>query len=275
MNKVNILKIRLDSIEKKEYEKIFHDFTESGNHTICTPNPEIIIKAQKDKDLNKILNQTSSLNITDGIGLVWAAKYLNTKPVFDKYISYLYFMIVWFLSIIFMPIYTRFGNRPIKARVSGSDFIWDMAEYASKNHLEIFFVGGEPTVAERCSLKLQTDLPDLRVAGVHSGSIEDTEEIVGAIKKSKADILFVAYGAPKQEKWLAANLRQTGCRIGMGVGGSFDFVAGIKPRAPIWVQKLGFEWFFRLIIEPRRIVRQMAIPKFMFLVLIEKLKGER
>ncbi len=272
---MNILKIRLDAIEKKEYEKIFHDFSMSGTHIICTPNPEIITRAQKDRELFKILNHSSSLNITDGVGLIWAAKYLNTKPAFDKYISFFYFLAVWFLSIIFMPVYTRIGNRPIKARVSGSDFIWDLSEYASKNRLEIFFVGGEPTVAERCSLKLQTDLPDLRVVGVHSGSIKDTEEIVEAIKKSKADIVFVAYGAPKQEKWLAANLKHTGCRIGMGVGGSFDFVAGIKPRAPVWLQKLGFEWLFRLIIEPRRIARQMAIPKFMFLILIEKLKGAK
>jgi N-acetylglucosaminyldiphosphoundecaprenol N-acetyl-beta-D-mannosaminyltransferase len=110
------------------------------------------------------------------------------------------------------------------------------------------------------------------VAGVHSGPSDEVGDIVSSIKKSRADVVYVAYGAPKQEKWLAANLSNTGCKIGIGVGGTFDFIAGIKPRAPIWIQKLGFEWLYRLAIEPKRIIRQMAIPNFIIKVFLVKLR---
>ena len=175
-------------------------------------------------------------------------------------------------TILFYP---RYLSKPISERLSGSDYIWDLSKLAAKNHLSIFLLGGDPTVPEQAALKLQTDVINLYLAGTYEGSakIEDEEKIVSLIKKSEADILFVAYGVPAEELWLERNLRKTGAKIGIGVGGTFDFLAGRKPRAPKFIRSIGLEWLYRLIIEPRRFRRQMALPKLVWRVFKEKIKN--
>ncbi|MFW5772992.1 MAG: WecB/TagA/CpsF family glycosyltransferase, partial [Phototrophicaceae bacterium] len=105
--------------------------------------------------------------------------------------------------------------------------------------------------------------------GVYSGSPapEDEDDIVARVNASDADVLFVAYGAPRQDKWIARNLPRLNVAVAMGVGGSFDFIAGVMPRAPLWMQRAGIEWLYRLMLQPSRIGRMMRLPRFVLAVL--------
>jgi N-acetylglucosaminyldiphosphoundecaprenol N-acetyl-beta-D-mannosaminyltransferase len=211
------------------------------------------------------------LNIPDGVGVLWAAWFSSLK--FSKnYASIIPIFLTWLGSILLIPFYPRLFREPLPERIPGSDFIWPIVRLAAEKKYRVFLLGGAPTIAERVALKLQTVIPDLRIAGVHSGGPKESEEIVECINKSRADIVIVAFGAPKQEKWLHKYLPKTYCKIGIGLGGTFDFIAGTRKRAPIFFQKTGLEWLYRLIQEPKRIKRQLAIPILMGKVLAEKIK---
>jgi len=274
MKRVRILNVNIDAATRQEasehLEKLFEAKVPA---IICTPNTEIVIKAQDDPELLEILNIVSKLNIPDGIGIVWAARFLSLKAPSTPYLRQVIICLQWILTVIGLPLFPHLFRAPIPERIPGSEFIWDVVNFAKEHKHKVFLLGGGPTVAERCALELQTKLPELRVAGVYSGSPAETAKIIEIVRKSKADILLLAFGAPKQEKWLSANLAKTGCRIGIGLGGTFDFIAGVRKRAPRWVQRIGFEWLYRLAQEPKRLVRQLAIPMFMFKVLGAKMKG--
>ncbi|HOX41426.1 MAG TPA: WecB/TagA/CpsF family glycosyltransferase [bacterium] len=268
-----ILGIKISTLTLAKTEQAFFDFMkEGGKSLLATPNVEFIMKAQKDKGFKKILNEKSRLNLPDGFGMLWAARFLSLSAPGSAGIKQIIILLQWLGSIILIPFAPGFFKKPIPEKISGADFVWNIAKIAAKNKYRIFLLGGAPTVAERAALKLQTDIIDLRIAGVHSGTPEQSREIVEAVNRSKADILLVAFGAPKQEKWLAQYLDRTCAKVGIGVGGTFNFIAGTKQRAPKWMRESGLEWFHRLIIEPSRIRRQLAIPKFMWLVLLDKVR---
>jgi N-acetylglucosaminyldiphosphoundecaprenol N-acetyl-beta-D-mannosaminyltransferase len=144
---------------------------------------------------------------------------------------------------------------------------------AAKSGARVFLLGAQPGIAERAAEKLIQRIERLEIAGCYAGSpaIEEEEEICARINASRTQILFVAYGPPKQELWIARNAaRLQNISIAMGVGGTFDTLAGIAPRAPKWMRDAGFEWTYRLLREPWRIKRQMSIPYFMWLVMTRK-----
>lgn len=273
MDKTLILGTRIDNLTVEEaVQKIAKLCSQKTASLISTPNVEFIINAKHDNYFRTILNHESKLNLPDGIGLLWAAKFKTLPLPKVPVLREIAILLEWVATLMFLPIYPRWFHHPLREKISGSDFIWPLAKMAAKEKLRLFLLGGAPTVAERVALKLQTDIYGLRIAGVHSGSPDETEEIIDAINKSKADILLVAFGSPKQEIWLNSYLKKTICKIGMGVGGTFDFIAGVKPRAPFWMRRVGLEWLFRLAIEPHRWKRQLAIPKFIWLVLIERFR---
>lgn len=272
MNEIKILDIKINNISFAAANQKLEMFLKSKTSAlICTPNAEMIVAATKDPYLKDILNERSNLNLPDSFGLLWAARFEALPVPKIKILRELTIFLEWIISIILIPFLPCLYHRPIPEKISGSDFIWEITKFSDVNRLKIFLLGGGPTVTERAALELQTKNPDVKIAGVHSGSSENYNEINSAIRKSRAEILLVAFGAPKQEKWLAENLSKTGCKIAIGLGGTFDFVSGMKKRAPKWMQKSGLEWLFRLIQEPSRLKRQLALPEFLFLVLLEKL----
>ncbi len=212
---------------------------EEGQHFICTPNPEIVMEAQKDKELMNILHEADMV-IPDGIGVVWASKYSEIR---------------------------------LKERVAGYDLTQNlMAELAATGETFYFF-GSAPGVASAAARMMMKKYPGLKVAGVHNGYFDEKEEkkIIQDIKTKSPSILLVGLGAPKQEKWIYDNIRLVGAKVAIGVGGSFDVMAGNVKRAPKIFQKLGLEWFHRLITQPTRWRRMMRLPKFALTVL--KTKG--
>jgi exopolysaccharide biosynthesis WecB/TagA/CpsF family protein len=235
-----ILGIRTDNINYDQALSLIEGFVVSGTpHQVVTVNPEFIVAAQSDDDFRRILN-ASSLALPDGAGLLWAARFLG---------------------------------HPLQERVTGTDTVQRVAALAAQKGYSLFLLGAAPGVAVATAARLCETYPGLRIVGTHAGSpaLGEEDEIVHMIQKAKPDILFVAYGAPQQDKWIARNLERLEVPVAMGVGGAFDFISGRAKRAPRWLQRLGLEWLHRLFHEPWRWRRMLALPRFVWLVMRERL----
>lgn len=223
---MNILGILIDNITKIEaLQKIEQFLFDSKQHHIATPNPEMVMAAQKDKEFLEILNR-ADLAVPDGIGLILASRYLK---------------------------------QPLSQRITGVDLMLDICKIAEQKNYSIYLLGGENGVAKKAANELQKKFPKLKIAGAESGGkIEisnfiQTSNLIKKINFARPEILFVAFGAGKQEKWIAHNLiNLSSVKIAMGVGGAFDFIAGKVKRAPPWVRNLGFEWLWRFFLQPWR-----------------------
>lgn len=202
---------------------------------LVTLNPEMLMRARVDAAFWQLLQHTD-LNVPDGIGLVWAMRRRGVA---------------------------------VPERVAGSDLFEVLCARAAQRGWRPYLLGAAPGVAEKAAAVLCARYPGLQVAGCYAGSPapEEEEAIVARIRESGADILFLAYGSPQQELWLGRNLARTGARLGIGVGGAFNFVAGVTPRAPLWMRRAGLEWLHRLLHQPWRWRRQIVLPLFVWLVL--------
>jgi N-acetylglucosaminyldiphosphoundecaprenol N-acetyl-beta-D-mannosaminyltransferase len=160
---------------------------------------------------------------------------------------------------------------PLPERVPGSELVYNLAELAAQEGWRLFLLGAGPGVAEEAATIFQSRYPELRIAGTYAGSpnLTENDAIVRRINNSRADMLFVAYGAPNQDKWIARNRESLPTiKLALGIGGSLDFVTGQAQRAPHWIQDLGLEWLHRLILEPWRWRRMLALPRFALKVLL-------
>jgi len=231
-----ILGVPIHDVTIEETLALIDQFVHDGvPRQICTVNPEFIMQAQKDLEFQQILKQ-SALNLPDGIGVVWAAKRLG---------------------------------QPVRERVAGSDLVGELADRAQTTGWRIFLLGAAEGVAEQAAIKLRERYPQTHIVGAYAGSprLEDEADIAARIRSSVANVLLVAYGAPQQDKWIARNLERTGVSVAMGIGGSLDFIVGTQKRAPQWMQRVGLEWLYRLVREPWRWRRQLALPRFVWRVL--------
>ncbi len=212
---------------------------EGGPHQLCTVNPEFVMAARRDAEFMAVLC-AADLCLPDGVGLLWAARVLG---------------------------------QPLRERVAGSDLVPLVAAEASRQGWALFLLGAAEGVAGKAAATLQTANPGLRVTGVWAGSPHPAEEesIVARIRAAHPHILFVAYGAPAQDKWIARNRARLGVPVMMGVGGALDFIAGAAVRAPRWMQRAGLEWLHRLAREPWRWKRMLALPRFVAAVLLYNL----
>ena len=218
----NILGVNVHAVTNAQTLELIEQFIAEGTpHQLTTVNPEFVVAAQKDDEFRQIINQ-SVLALPDGIGLVKAAKFL--------------------------------GQTPLPERVAGSDLVVKLAELSHQKGYRIYFLGAWEGVAEKAVENLRQRFANLQVAGMFSGSPapEANEAIVKRILPTQADILLVAYGAPKQDKWIARNIDRLQIPVCVGVGGSFDFLAGTAKRAPVWIQRIHLEWLHRLITQPWR-----------------------
>ena len=205
---------------------------------IVAINPEKVMAAQEQEDVRRALEQ-AFLRIPDGIGVLWASRHLGGT---------------------------------IRSRVTGADLFEDVCALAAKRHWPVFLLGSRPGVAEEASGHLVQRFPGFVVAGAMHGYVKEEgwPEVLETIRGSGARLLFVAMGSPRQEKWLNRHFDATGATIGFGIGGSLDALTGKVRRAPRWAQQAGLEWLWRLILQPSRIGRQMALPRFAWRVLRDK-----
>ncbi|HUY96793.1 MAG TPA: WecB/TagA/CpsF family glycosyltransferase [Verrucomicrobiae bacterium] len=205
---------------------------------VVTLNPEILMQARRLPDLRAVVRR-AGLVLADGQGIVWAARRLGL-PALD--------------------------------RVAGVDLLEDLAQLAAQRGWRLFLLGAAPGVAWAAASRLQARHPALVVAGTAAGSAAaaDGPALAREIAGTRADILAVAFGAPRQELWLDRQLVATGCSVGIGVGGSLDVLAGRVPRAPAWLRGRGLEWAWRLLRQPRRLPRMLRASPFFWLVWRER-----
>lgn len=233
---VNILGINFLSITNKQFvDQLKTDSNLHLNRFVVTANPEIVLAARKDKEYANIINSADYV-VADGIGIIKGAKILK---------------------------------KPLPERVTGYDTMLSLLSWANQEHKKIYFLGAKPEVAQTLSSKIKETYPGIHIAGINDGYFKDDSYIVETIKNSNPDIIFVALGFPKQEFFINEH-RHISDSIWMGVGGSFDVLAGYSKHAPIFWQKHHLEWFYRLLQEPQRIIRMMALPKYMLLIYRKK-----
>ena len=206
------------------------------SHYIVTPNPEIVELCREDKSLLETVN-AADMVLPDGIGIYYGAKLLGT---------------------------------PLRARLPGIDFAAHLMDAMAKKRQSLFLLGAKPGVAERAAEKLRRAHPGLLIAGTADGYFKDDARAAETIRASGADVAFVCLGAQKQELWMAAHAGETGPCLLIGLGGCLDVFSGDVKRAPVLFQRLGLEWFHRLLSDPRRLGRMMKLPRFMLHVLREK-----
>jgi len=242
---IKIMDVRFNNVSMNE--AIEYILTNNKKGCICTPNPEMLLEAQNNHQFLKVLNN-SLLNIPDGIGILWAATQIHNKNSRLKAL----------LELPFIAIAPNRFKKVLKERVTGTDLLQKICLKCAKTQTKVFFLGAAPGIAEKAAEKLENKYPELKIVGTHAGSPapDEQKEIIQMINQTDAEILFVAYGAPKQEIWISEIIHKlNNVRIAIGIGGAFDFVAGKRKRAPKWMQKLGLEWLFRLIQQPSRIKR--------------------
>lgn len=264
---VRILGIPIHPVRPDELRGLFGAYVaDQKQHIIATVNPEFIIEAQKNQSFKKILNSTD-LNVADGIGILWAAKYLklavDTSRIRTRVgrVRYRKAISVWqcFYSLLAVVFYPRFVREVIPARISGMDVLNQLVDITSTGDYSMYLLGGKKGVAAAAKIELEQKFPQAVITGAKSGYLrkgEAEDSFVKAVNRAKPDILIVALGSPRQEQWIWDNLKNMeSVKIAVGVGGVLDYVSRKKMRAPRWMQIFGLEWLFRLACEPGRFPR--------------------
>lgn len=208
----------------------------AGAHYVVTPNPEIVETCREDAEAMDAV-RNADLVIADGIGVVYGSRILGT---------------------------------PLKERVPGIELAQNLMGKMAQSGKTLFLLGSKPGIAEEAALRLRETYPGLQIVGTHDGYFKADEPVIREIRESGADVVFVCLGAPKQEKWMQKNGDATGAHLLLGLGGCLDVFSGNVQRAPETFQKLGLEWFYRLIKNPSRVGRMMRLPLFLVHVLGEK-----
>ncbi|MFH0801460.1 MAG: WecB/TagA/CpsF family glycosyltransferase [bacterium] len=236
---VELFSCKVHAVDMEEAVLRIGDFIEGKKfHLVVTLGTEMVVQAQKDEEFRAILNQ-ADLAVPDSAGICWACRRAGT---------------------------------PLKGRVPGIDLLQRLAALAPQKNWHLFFLGSAPGVAEEAGKALSEKIPGFSPAGSFHGYFKDDTEAIERIREAKPDILLVALGSPRQEKWLWHNRERLQVPVAIGIGGSLDVISGRRRRAPSWMQKTGLEWLHRLLTEPSRFKRMQALPAFVRMVLT---RGEK
>lgn len=233
--RVNILGVDVDAVTMAEAVNVVRRAMDArAGVMVATANAEMLMRATHDEELRRILN-ASALVVPDGAGTVWAARHLGHA----------------------MP-----------ERVAGYDLAQELLRCAPAEGRRVYFFGSAPGVAEKAKAKAEQLYPGIEIVGVRNGffSPADNAAIIAEIRAARPDLLLVALGVPKQEKWIAAHLAELDVPVAIGVGGTLDVMAGVMKRAPHWMQRAKLEWLFRGLMQPKRAGRLLALPKFVLKV---------
>ncbi len=239
--RINVLGVDFDNVTMDEAVDAAWALmgSRSGGYVV-TPNPEIVMSCRADPDVAAAV-AGAALTIPDGIGVIYGAKVLKT---------------------------------PLKEKVPGCDFSLKLMARMAKAGKSVFILGASPGTAEKAAENLGERLPGLRFVGTHNGYFNDDAPVIEAINAAAPDLLLVCLGAPKQELWMHKNAAALHVGLMIGAGGSVNIYAGTVQRAPAFWRRAGLEWLYRLLQEPKRIKRQMALPKFMLKVIGVSLRGK-
>ncbi|HAN09981.1 MAG TPA: glycosyltransferase [Clostridiales bacterium] len=239
MSKVDILGVNIDRITMTRAVERVMQFLESDKlNSVYTPNPEFVMTARKDAEFKKILNE-GALVIPDGIGVVYASRIMGD---------------------------------PLPERVPGYDLVMNV--FKNLKYEKVYFLGAKYGVIKEAVENMKSTYK-IDIVGYRDGyfGAEDEDYIIKEINALDVDLLLVGLGSPRQEKFIYKNRNKLKVKVAIGVGGCFDVMAGITKRAPVIFQKLGLEWFYRLLRQPSRFIRMLKLPEFMLIVIWKKIKN--
>ena len=232
MTRIKFLNIEIDNLSMEESIDYIDKLVQRNTSSyVVTPNVDHIVKLENDVEFSKVYNN-ADLILTDGMPLIWISKFLKT---------------------------------PIKEKVSGSDLFPKVCELACEKKYSIFLLGAAEGVALKAAENLRSKYKNLNIVGTFSPSYgfekneDEVEKIIKIVNEAKPDILAVGLGAPKQEKFIYKYKDKLNVPVSLAIGASIDFEAGNIERAPIWMQKIGLEWFYRFLKEPKRMFRRYFI----------------
>ncbi len=229
MSRIDVLGVSFDDLTMDEAVEIALGFMQERRACYaCTPNPEIVMAAKGDASLRAALSG-AELVLADGVGITKAAAMLGT---------------------------------PLKSRVPGIDFASNVISRLAQRGGSVYLLGAKPLVAEAAAEKLTQTYPGIVIAGTNDGYFTDDAPVIEKINAARPDFLMVCLGSPKQELWMSANAGRLSCGLMAGLGGSLDVLAGNVQRAPETWRRLGLEWLYRVIKEPKRLGRVMKLPAF-------------
>lgn len=238
---VELLGLRFDRLSRAQAANAVVELARSGGkHYVVKPYSEFIPRASRDPKVRAILNG-ASLCLADGVGIVLAARFLG---------------------------------RPLPQAMQGVDFTWAMLEAIERAGLSVYLLGGTPDELRLAESRIRERLPVLRIVGSHQGHLAsaESEAVVSDVNAASPDALLVAMGFPRQELWVAKHLPSLNVRVAVAEGGSFSFISGSVSRAPRWMRRSGLEWAYRLLRQPWRLRRQLAVPVFVWLVMVERFR---
>ncbi len=238
---LKIFGVEIDNITLEEAGIITKNLIENSNKScdmIVAPNVEFIMKAQKDKEFFDILSK-SKLATPDSVGIEIAGK---------------------------------IQKKPLKQRIPGQMYFRKILEIGEKEGWTFYFLGGKDDTVIRAIENVKKLYPKVQIIGSHEGFFEKNseEEVINEINSLEPNVLFVAMGAPAQEKWIYEHKNELKVDVATGQGGTFDYESGNIKRAPVWIQKIGIEWLWRLILQPSRIKRMIVLPIYLMKILFSK-----
>ncbi|TYR76005.1 WecB/TagA/CpsF family glycosyltransferase [Rossellomorea vietnamensis] len=242
MKFVDIMGVPFLHTDQKGFIRLLDERIQKQDKTfVVTANPEIVMKANEEPELMEIIQKATYVT-ADGIGVIKAAQLLNN---------------------------------PLPERVTGYDTMVELLSLSNQKNYSIYLLGAQEETLQKAQSNIKEKYPNLVIKGSHNGFFDwNTDTIASEIQSLQPDIIFVALGVPRQEEWISQNFAEFSHGVFIGVGGSFDVVAGTVPRAPeIW-QKMNLEWFYRLVKQPSRWKRMLALPRFAVKVLKMKAKKQ-
>lgn len=242
MDSVTIVGLRVDRLSVDEVlERLGNYIAERAPRHVVTADASMAVIARDDADLSAIV-AGADLVTPDGAGILWASRLLRT---------------------------------PIRHKVSGVDLVGHLCRLSAERGHRLFFLGAGPGVADEAAASLRRRYPGAQIVGTRDGYFSAAQEpdVVAQIKQAAPDVLLVAFGIPKQEKWITRHKAVLGVPVSLGIGGSFDVYSGRVRRAPVWMQSAGLEWLHRLAANPKKIGKVMTLPKFVLLALRQRFRG--
>lgn len=239
MSRIKVLDVPFDNVTMADAVKIAMEAIHNRKASyVVTPNPEIVMLARENNELKDTI-ENAELVLPDGIGIIYGGKILGT---------------------------------PLQERVPGIDFASCVMQQLAEKKGSVYLLGAKPGVAEQAGVNLKNRFQGLRVLGAHDGYFTDDAPIIEEINCLKPDLLLVCLGVPKQELWMRDHAKCLDVGLMAGLGGSLDVFAGVVQRAPVFWQKMGLEWLYRLLKEPSRLGRMMKLPQFLLCVIKERVK---
>lgn len=255
MEKIDVAGLKISAQNKRELLQTLHARLNSGQKTfISTPYSEFLFRLLRDNSLQEFLNR-ADFAVPDGIGIFWAKKFLDLPLTAKRYWPKI-FQAHWHMSQIMLAMI--FNPRKIKSvfpeKIPGSDLVWDLAKLSAENNWSVFLLGGFGNTPKLAAAALKSKFPELRIAGLSNKNPGDPG-VLDDIRQANPDFIFVAFGPIRQEKWIAENMDKLPARLFVGLGGTFDYLAGKTIAPPKLVRAAGLEWLYRLFTQPKRIKR--------------------